>query len=303
MDDASILLASMPPPDVDAALDQLANQLQLSRDRNELVGVLSDFDMFECWQGRPLYEVLTLRDVQLSRDCQLRAYRLLDKCSRFDAEPDFVVDPSVLVDSAPVVSYALSAILFLRREAPDAVGTLALSPHCGRGQVVVEDARGQMEVFIIVDAASRVQFYRTIFAIEDIPQNRFLELCGLAFPVLRFAETLTFGKFEGNYTELRDVVARHLAALNDRFKAEYVRLGGVCNAVSAAVGIDLSIEGQTRQSERLMRLRDVDYNGRTYRCEWHSKLERHRNRIHFHPGDSGTDDCVLIAMFVRHLQT
>ena len=73
--------------------------------------------------------------------------------------------------------------------------------------------------------------------------------------------------------------------------------------VAATVGLDLSIEGGTRQSERLMALRDVTFGNRHYRCEWHSKLEPHRNRIHFHPGDDATDGCVLIGIFTEHLRT
>ena len=52
-----------------------------------------------------------------------------------------------------------------------------------------------------------------------------------------------------------------------------------------------------------MAYRDVEFRGKTYRCEWHSKLEEHRNRIHFDVGDSTTGGRILIGIFHRHLPT
>ena len=54
-------------------------------------------------------------------------------------------------------------------------------------------------------------------------------------------------------------------------------------------------------SQTVMRYRDANFGGHVYRCEWHSKLELHRNRIYFHIGDEGTDGRVLIGIFHRHL--
>src|SRR5262249_54085906 len=36
-----------------------------------------------------------------------------------------------------------------------------------------------------------------------------------------------------------------------------------------------------------MRSRDVGYGDGVFRCEWHAKLERHRNRVHFTPSGAG----------------
>ena len=52
-----------------------------------------------------------------------------------------------------------------------------------------------------------------------------------------------------------------------------------------------------------MRLRDVEYGGEVYRCEWHSKLEPHRNRIHFHVIGGKGEPEVLIGIFHEHLAT
>ena len=78
---------------------------------------------------------------------------------------------------------------------------------------------------------------------------------------------------------------------------------GRSDGISARLGINVSIEGTTRRNERLMKRRDVEFNGRVYRCEWHSKIEGHRNRIHFYPGDETTEDRILVGIFHKHLPT
>lgn len=143
-----------------------------------------------------------------------------------------------------------------------------------------------------------------MFTTEDVDEARFFELVSLAFPRLKFADGVTFRRFEGPYGDLRDPVVDHLSRLNDDFRMVFAECKGLSDDVSAALGLNTSMESpNTRQSEKLMRERDAAYNGRTYRCEWHSKIEPHRNRIHFHPGDAASGDCVVIGIFAEHLNT
>lgn len=300
VDDASLGVAELTDAELESVFDRFSDELQARREAGELVGVISNYDVIECRPGMLLHELLT--GDNLPRDCRVRAYGLLDKCGRFDSDPAFVIEPQIDVDGVWIESFAVASIAELRR-INRAVGALALVPRYGPGRVTVTDEVGAVEAFVVVDADTRVAFYRSIFAIENTPEALFIELAIRAFPRLRFVDGLTFRRFEGSYSDLREAVVEHLGALNDRFVEAFVRLHGLTDQVAAAVGIDLSIEGNTRQSERLMRERDVEYAGRSYRCEWHSKLEPHRNRIHVHPGDANTDGCVLIGIFVDHLPT
>ena len=69
------------------------------------------------------------------------------------------------------------------------------------------------------------------------------------------------------------------------------------------LGIEVSIEGKTRRSKRLMKHREVKSRGRWYSCEWHSKLERHQNRIHFCLLSDTEEEEILIGIFHKHLPT
>jgi hypothetical protein len=301
VDDSTFAL----PGQVDAreledACDRLSDELQICRQGREKVGIITDYDIVECLPGIQLHELLS-SDV-LPRDCRLRVYGLLDKCSRFDKDPAFVIDPAVEVDGVATESYAL-ALVCEHRRARSSVGALAFFPRYGPSPITVRDGIDAGPVFLVADEPSRVLFYRSIFEGEDIAEERFFPLAAMAFPRLRFAPSLSFRRFEGTYAQLRDVVVVHLSRLNDAFREVLQTAKGMSDQVSAAMGIDMSIEGSTRDSEALMRYRDVEYGARVYRCEWHSKIEPHRNRIHVHPGDEETDDCVLIGIFVDHLPT
>ncbi len=67
-------------------------------------------------------------------------------------------------------------------------------------------------------------------------------------------------------------------------------------------GVDLSPESpNTHASDAFMRKRYVAYEGSRYCCEWHAKIERHRNRIHFTLPAAGPAGRILIGIFTEHL--
>lgn len=301
VDEASLRVGTLKGADIEVALDNLAEQLTLAREQQEATGIISGFEVIECRSGMRLYELLTSNEI--SRDCRNRIFRLLDKCGRFDSDPSFYVEPNVEVDGHVVPSYAMATVLEAQRGAV-AMGSFGLVPPYGPGLVRVTDASGSGEAVVVTDTESRLDFYRWIYPTEDVGEARFFELAPLAFPHLRFAEGVTFRRFEGSYTDLRDQVVYHLGRINDSFRAAYVDHDGRPDEVKAALNLDISMESpNTRQSERLMRERDAIYEGKTYRCEWHSKIEQHRNRIHLHPGDDLSQNCVVVGFFVKHLST
>lgn len=49
-----------------------------------------------------------------------------------------------------------------------------------------------------------------------------------------------------------------------------------------------------------MKKYDVEFEGETIRCEWHTKIELHRNRIYFAFGDF-LPGKILIGIFTHHV--
>ena len=160
-----------------------------------------------------------------------------------------------------------------------------------------------VDVYFAASTEDHPGFFRLLYEWEDVSESDFFERARLAFPRLVFAADISFRKFQGAYRTLRPQVVDHLGRINDRFPEVYAAENGMPNGVSSRLGIQISIEGNTRSSERLMRLRDVKFRGRVYRCEWHSKLEPHRNRIHFQVIDGIAETKILIGIFHEHLPT
>ena len=70
--------------------------------------------------------------------------------------------------------------------------------------------------------------------------------------------------------------------------------------MKALAGVDCSMESpSTHGNLAAMREREVDFGGHTLLCEWHAKLERHQNRVHFKVQNGR----VFVGMFVDHLST
>jgi hypothetical protein len=302
VDDSAFATNALEPVDIEALLIRLSNQLQECRARQESVGIVSHYPQIEVnLDGTTLNNLLVSDD--LDRDARLRAYSLLDKCLRLDADQDDYWDPEIEVNSLPKESYGLSFACRLLA-AGHAIAAIVLVPY--ESSVVTLRLKGDditESIVVVTDMGSRLAFYRTIFSVENVQEGDFFSLARLAFPDLCFADGLSFRRFDGAYADLRATVVEHLSALNDVFPAAFVDCKGMPDAIAARVGINVSPEGNTRSSERLMALRDVEFDGSILRCEWHSKIEPHRNRIHFHPGDERTHHILLVGIFVNHLET
>lgn len=288
--------------DLEESLWLFVDLLKYFRDQGEIVGLLDGWGQLNVTEQDDLATVLTTRRNMVDRDTSNLLLGLLGKCAIWDADPSVAVsDDDLLVDGRPYkslgVAYAVTAAA-----APKGVGVATMA-HVGFQGMLTATCNGMVEdLSFIVRSSDCAFFYRSLYALEDINEKYFFTLAVKAFPELRFAENLSFSKFVGGYA-WRDTVVSHLSALNDDFLEAYISEHGNSARISTRIGISVSIEGETRSSERLMAFRDAGFDGRVFRCEWHSKLEPHRNRIHFYPGDVSTDSKILIGIFVDHLPT
>ncbi|SBW28661.1 hypothetical protein FDG2_5828 [Candidatus Protofrankia californiensis] len=292
---------------IERHLDELNETLRTLRaDSGPEIACAPMWEAVKCLDDCELYQFLCGEYPSgVDRDTRLLSHLHLSRCPEWDDVPD--VDAPVSIDGGePVlafsVAYALSMIT-----ARYGVACLVFPGSTRRGYIVVHGRHDAGDVFFFYDPAELPAFWRRLFALENVPEPDFFELAGRAFPNLVLHAGLSFGRLDGSYTELRVKVVSTLAALNDRFIDEYRRCKGVPSEIQAALGryhIDLSPESpNTRRSRQLMRLRDVSHNGHIFRCEWHAKLERHRNRIHFSEPSEILEGKIFIGIFVTHLDT
>lgn len=305
VDDGAIATLNPAGEDLGAVLFDLGGLLTELQHEGEQVGFLGIWSQFRIDRtdlGTVLSDALvgdpTVRDVALL------TMSALDRCVAWDADPELLVDPSVEVDGSPWESFAVARCADVLRDDGQVTACITFGRCFEPGPHAVRRADGTTEqVPFLVGPGDGMHVARRRLIVESRTEDDFFALVSAAFPHLVFASEVTFRRFEGTFGALRNEVVVHLAALNDHFGPTYRAEAGNLDKVGIRLGIRMSNEGTTRSSERLMRLRDVVVDGRTYRCEIHSKIEPHRNRIHFHPGDEHTGGRVVVGIFVGHLDT
>ena len=301
IDENSLVLGPVPASERKSEIESMVSELQVLQEGGERVDILSGWGSLNCLEGEDLADVLYQGNV-FDHDISSRLLRLLARCGAWDEDPSTVVDDEVVVDQMAHHSFGVA---WARKMVLAGCGmAVVTAPHRFSSGAHAVDQLTEPEIVNLVFAVTpddHPSFYRTLFSVEDIPEDEFFEIAAKAFPDLAFAPTLSFRHFSGTYVLRRPEVVHHLSLINDWFLELYESELGSSDKISTRLGIDVSIEGSSRNSESLMRRRDAEYRDRVYLCEWHSKLEPHRNRIYLHPGDVGTDERVLIGIFHQHL--
>jgi hypothetical protein len=259
-----------------------------------------------CAEGYELFSYLMGEPGNLiDRDTRLRFFGLIGNCPEWDdSVPEYL--EVKFAEGAPVMalSAAFALTLALRRHG---IACLAFGTCTRHDFVTISSGAACAKIFFFATAAALKVFWRSLYDLEDIPEADFFTLANRAFPDLLFNPDLTFRRFDGAYRDLRRLVVSHLSVLNDDFLGAHRSANGIAREVEATLASigcpGISPEGpNTHKKERVMRMRDVEYRGSTIRCEWHAKIEPHRNRIHFAFGDD-FGSSIFIGIFVDHLDT
>ena len=301
VDEGALSLDDVPQAEREESLIAVIDQLDALRVSGEGVWLIEDWGATECLGEDDFADTMVKYQV-LDPDQAWRLLHLLGRCVTWNTTG--AVDPEVVVEGTDCRS---EGVAWARERAIRRYWTAVVTtPHRFTSGIHTVDTRAQsqpVDVYFSVSTEDHSGFFRHLYEWQDVSESEFFERARLAFPRLGFAADISFGKFQGAYRTLRPKVVDHLGRINDRFSELYDAEKGMPNKISSRLGIEVSIEGNTRGSQRLMRLRDVEFRGQVYRCEWHSKIEPHRNRIHFCVIDGAAGTTILIGIFHRHLTT
>jgi hypothetical protein len=263
----------------------------------DLTPVTDDSELFEYLAGAPGYLI--------DRDTRNRFFGLVGKCPEWE-EPQSVALDVELARGEPIMALSIGyALISIVRG--HAIACLVFGACDRRGMVSAASSAGSAEVFFFAVAPELKEFWRSLYECEDVQEQEFFALARRAFPELLFSPDLRFRRFDGTYRDLREHVVRHLAVLNDHFISTYFAANGIASEIEATLA-SVGCPGaspespKTHGNARAMAQRDVDYQGATVRCEWHTKIEPHRNRIHFAFG-GGFGAKIFVGIFADHLGT
>ena len=303
VDEGALSLNDVPNAERENSLMALIDQLDALRNSEESIQLVENWGAVECLAGNDFAETIYQFQV-LDRDQSLRLISLLDRCVAWKQSADPDIDSEVVVDGSYCkgegIAWAHDQAVLQNQTA------IVTTPHRFAGGLHIVDKPSlsrPVDVYFAASIEDHSGFFRLLYEWEDVSESEFFERARLVFPRLVFAADISFRKFQGAYRTLRPKVVDHLGRINDSFPEVYAAENGMPNEISSWLGIDVSIEGNTRSSERLMRLRDVEFRGQVYRCEWHSKIEPNRNRIHFRVIDGASETEILIGIFHEHLRT
>ncbi|NTZ82561.1 hypothetical protein FCJ61_05980 [Burkholderia metallica] len=126
-----------------------------------------------------------------------------------------------------------------------------------------------------------------------------------AFPDLDFRAECFGGikDMSKPYRELAKPLVHHLSALSDHGARVFSGPREQVAAEFGALGVDISNEnGNTKSDREALNERTKVVNGADVVFLWHTKLERHCDRIHLSADGLSTGQRLLIGIFCQHLK-
>lgn len=221
-------------------------------------------------------------------------------------------------------------------ESPEVNADLAWAHHCVRGGKAVAclslkeatirkttTTHGTATIHFVNDEYSHRFFWRDAFNVEGDTESTLRRLAAHAFPDLYLVNRVWdgLGDLGGGYLAARSEIRKYLIALDDYGAWVYtcpppalaprdVVIAEVGTKPSNQIierrfiGLNLDMAPEKPNvygDEKCRTARQVTVKDRTLYCEWHGKLEPHRNRLHIHPPVPQSDNKLVIAIFHEHL--
>lgn len=255
--------------------------------------------------GRTVHDAV-YSDGYIDRDLRNLFASKLGRLPFWDELPDSIEASegvSIQNETFPLVPTVARAAEMYRMNQMCALVTSAALRRSAWEDVIVLPSELASRIYFLSEPESRSKFWRSVALGEKLNAEQISEIAARAFPQLRFADGVwgQTSRLEGSFADLRTLLVNTLGGLNDfalEIWAKFANPYDIQNRMSALAHVDCSPESpNTRRNVKAMRERDVAYDGGVVRCEWHAKLQPHRNRIHFNV----TENRILIGLFADHL--
>lgn len=294
------------------------------RDRNETIMLGDDF------QYRPMLGQLDLwslkspaSPVQLPEEIWQELAAWLNSASRYADEPEWpagLEHTNIAVgDEAPVDNIDLAWVHHCVRAGAE-IGLLGLARD---GEFTTTSGLGQVAAWWVATETAHKGFWRSILRRRAATAINLGELAPHAYPNLLFAHGAVDGvrHLAGGYLAISQTVQMYLAVLDDfgawafTFPPPGLAFGEPPGPNAEAqpsnqiiirrftgLGLDMTPENpNVREDPTSRRAREIQVEDSILYCEWHGKLEPHRNRVYVHPPVEASGGKVLIAVFDEHL--
>lgn len=313
-----------PVDDVVRSIEALIERVWIARDRNEVVWVGDDLQTRHVLGNNSLWSLLSPDSpITLPVELWQELASWLGAAPRYsDTEPwpEGIIETLLQVGTDPIKENCDLAWAHHHVRQGRAIACLSIKRS---GPCNTVSSLGQAQVHWVVNEATNRDFWRDAIDVEGGSAASLERLAPHAFPDLYFHVDVWQGlsKFAGGYLSVRRELLRYLAVLDDHGAWAFIcpppalaigePIGPDANALPTNqiiekrfLGLNLSMAPENPNvyaNGGCRRSREIEIGATTLYCEWHGKLEPHRNRVHVHPPVPLSDRRVVIAIFHEHL--
>jgi len=311
------------PQEIVDGFEKLLERVSVARDRNETVWIGDDLQTRHVLGALDLWSLFSpIAPIQLPAEIGQELAAWLGRAPHYADEkewPDGLTDALIRVDDDAEVQNDDLAWAHHWVRAGRAVACLCLTQS---GPHTTVSRQGVATVHWIQSEADHRAFWRSAVDVEGDNQETLERLAPHAFPDLYFHINVWrgVGRFGGGYAAVRGQLRRYLSVLDDHGCWAFTHpppalhpgepvlpaAGRPSNQVIErrfhGFNLDMAPENPDVHSDgTCRRAREIELADRTLYCEWHGKLERHRNRIYIHEPVPEAGGKVVIAFFHEHL--
>lgn len=309
---------------IEAQIDQVLGFVATSLDRGEEILVGGDFQSRPMFDGFSLWEIaLGQAPVEISGDIVQELAAWLGHAGVYTDElnwPDGWDQTEISVDGDPPEDNPDLAWVHHTVRSGHAMASLSLRR---RGPKPTATSLGAAEVHFVSLEVDRTAFWRDAIIVEGDHANALVRLGPHAYPDIHFLPGVLdeVNNLGGGYLALRSSVQAAIAALNDHGRWIFTTApppltptdglhpdpngGAPSNQIIERrfrqIGLDVAPENpNVRMNAQTRKARERKLGNNTIYCEWHVKLQPHRNRIHIHGPAHGIDQ-LIVAIVHEHL--
>lgn len=305
-------------------LDRFLDFARVSKERGEPIRLGEDL------QSRPMRGDFTLwelfadgADLQLPREIAQELAAWIGPAKYYlddDNWPNGVEHTTVSIGGGPALENVDVAWVHHCVRAGQSVACFTLGEPAAQETSTVA---GSAVVHFVADDASRRRFWRDAIVQEGDNADSLQRHAAHAFPDIYFVDGVLghLERLAGGYLAARKKMRDTLVILDDRGRwiftypppattpaemsppAQTARPDNrLVERRFAQFGLEAAPENpNVRLDRRCREARETTIQGRIFYCEWHIKLETHRNRIHLHAPALESGDRLIVAMIDEHL--
>lgn len=310
--------------EVNAWIDQVLDFVKTSLDREEPVLIGGDFQSRTMLDAFSLWEIATGQaGIQLTGEIVQELYAWLGRATVYSDSPDWPAgwdQTEISVAGGALEDNVDLAWVHHTIRSGRAMASLSFRRQ---GTLPTQTSLGVTEVHFVGHEADRIAFWRDAIRVEGDNAESLARLGSHAYPEIHFLPGVLaqVNDLGGGYLAIRVPVQAALAALNDHGRWIFTtppppltptdglhpdpHRGTPSNQIIERrfrqIGLDVAPENPNVRLNTQTRIaRERKLGEDTIYCEWHLKLEPHRNRIHIHGPVHGIDQ-LIVAIIHEHL--